>query len=120
VLTFTAVKTEQPNFDRPDPAISLRDVQLVFNEHLIVPVHNIGSKPAEKVLVRVRDGRSGKTIGEKTIAHLDPPTNFKPSHNSVEFLNFNCITDGSIVVEIDPEHAIDDLNRYNNRVEYKY
>ena len=44
----------------------------------------------------------------------------KPSKNGVEFLNFNCITDGSIIVEIDPDNAIDDLNRYNNKVEYKY
>ena len=85
-----------------------------------MPVHNLGTKPVENLLVRVRDGRSGKVIGEKRIAHIDASTGLKPVKNGVEFLNFNCITDGSITVEIDPEKEIDDLNRYNNRVEYKY
>lgn len=32
----------------------------------------------------------------------------------------NANTSGSIIIEIHPDGKIDDLNRYNNRVELKY
>ena len=30
------------------------------------------------------------------------------------------IAHGSIILELDPEHEIDDLNRFNNRVVFEY
>ena len=122
ILTVTPIKTEEPNYDKPDPAISLGSCDYVYTEHLVVHVYNNGTKPVENLTVRVRDGRSGKVVisGEQVIPRIDAPLDMKPKQKAVEFKNINANTYGSIIIEIDPENKIDDLNRYNNRVELKY
>ena len=42
--------------DAADPAVSLSTVEFVYGDHLTVKVYNIGTKPVDDVLVRVRDG----------------------------------------------------------------
>ena len=122
ILTITAIKTQKPNFDRPDPAIGPDTVELVYGEHLVVKVHNLGTKPVENVLVRVRDGRSGEVVvmGEKRIDRIEPPLDLKAKHKGVEFKNINCNIYESIIVEIDPDNELDDFNRHNNRVVLTY
>jgi len=122
ILTITPVKAEEPNYGKPDPAISLASCDYVYTEHLVVHVYNNGTKPVENLLVRVRDGKSGLVVasGEQVIDRIEAPLDMKPKQKGVEFKNINANTYGSILIEIDPEGKIDDLNPYNNRVELKY
>jgi hypothetical protein len=122
VLNLTPIETHEPNFDKPDPAISADTIEYVYGEHLVVHVYNLGSKPIENLTVRVRDGKSGKVVieGEQVIKHLDAPLDFKPKEQGVEFKNINANTYESIIVELDPDGKIDDLNRFNNRVVLDY
>jgi hypothetical protein len=110
------------NKDQPDAAVSLVDTELVYGEHLVVKVHNLGRKAVENVLVRVRDGRSGRIVvtGEQRVGRIDPPLDGKPRHKGVEFKNINANTCGSIIVEVDPDNEVPDFNRKNNRLELKY
>jgi len=120
VLTLSAVKNTAPTFDKPDPAISARTLSTDYGEHLQVTVHNIGSKPVENLLVRIIDGKSGKVISDKRVRRIEAPLDFKPKTAVVEYHNVNCVTYGSIIVEIDPKKEIDDLNRFNNRAVLEY
>ncbi len=122
ILRIEPVETRPTDFDLPDAAVSPLDTELVYGEHLVVKVHNIGRKPVENLLVRVRDGRSGRVVvsGEQRIARIDPPLDLKPRVVGVEFKNINAATCGSILVEIDPDRECPDLNRHNNRLELRY
>lgn len=122
ILAVTPVQTSEPDYDRPDPAISEKTVELVYGEHLVVRVHNLGNKPVENLLVRVRDARSSLAVvmGEQRIDRIEAPLDLKPKVRGVEFKNINANTYGKILIELDPEGEINDLNRYNNRVELRY
>ncbi len=120
LLSLEAIRTEQPNYDLPDPALSLEDFYLEYGDHLHFQVHNIGSKPVENLLVRIRDGYTGAVVAEKTIAHIDPPLDLMPRTEAVEIQNLNAITRDGIIVELDPDKKNPDLNRYNNRVIFRY
>ena len=117
VLDIQALETHPPDFDKPDLAVSLDTVDVVFNRHLIVNVHNIGAAPAESVQVRVRDAASGKIIptGEQVIERIEAPTDFEPRSAMLQLDNVYATARG-MIVEVDPENEIDELNPYNNRV----
>ena len=95
---------------------------MVYGEHLVVKVYNLGIKPAQNVLVRVTDARSGQPVmaGEQRIARIDPPLDMAPKYVGVEFKNINANSYGHLIIEVDPGHEIDDMNPYNNRVELSY
>ena len=122
ILRIEPIRTQPVNYDQPDAAISLMDTELVYGEHLVVRVHNIGRKPIENLLVRVRDGRSGQVVvtGEQTIDRIEAPLDLKPKIKTVEFKNINANTYGSIIIEVDPENRVEDLNRHNNRIVLTY
>jgi len=122
LLTVTPVKVERLNFDRPDPAISFDTCELSYGDHLVIKVHNIGRKPVDDVLVRVTDKRSGKVVinGEVRTGPIEAPLDLKPRFAIVEVKNINCNAWGEFVIEIDPDGKIDDANRYNNRVDFRY
>lgn len=115
-LNITAIETHAPDFTKPDPAISLDTVEVVYARHLIVKVHNLGTLPAESVTVRVRDARTNAVIprGEQTIERIAPALDFQPSYQAVQFDDIYAITRG-IIVEVESETP--DLNPWNNRVE---
>lgn len=121
-LSITPIKTSRPKLDKPDPAISRGTVELVYGEHLVVKVYNLGTRPVENLVVRVRDGRSGAVLpmGEQVIEKIEAPLDLKPKYKAVEVKNVNCNTYGRIIVELDPSGKIDDLNPYNNRVVIEY
>ena len=53
---------------------------------------------------------------EKAVRTAD----LKARTKRMEFHNIDCITDGGLSVELDPDGKIDDLNPFNNKVEYRY
>jgi hypothetical protein len=122
ILTVSPIQVVEPDYNRPDPAISLNSLELVYGDHLVVKVYNNGVRPVEDVLVRVRDGRSGEIIpgGEQHTGPIEAPLDLKPRLKTVEFKNVNANSYGRLLVEIDPERRVDDLNRHNNSVVLDY
>ena len=122
VLHTEPIEVHEPNFDRPDPAIGPDTVEVVYDDHLVVRVFNNGTQPAENVLVRVRDGASGKILprGEQRIARIEAPLDLHPRSAAIEVKNISPHVLNSIIVEVDPEHEIDDLNPFNNVVKITY
>jgi hypothetical protein len=117
ILSLTPIRIQPPDYAKPDLAISPDTVDVVYNRHLVVKVHNLGTRPAENVLVRVRDAASGEIIpmGEQRIARIDAPLGFQPRYGFVQFDNIYAVARG-VIIEIDPEGGIDDLNPLNNRL----
>ena len=122
MLMVRPIKVAEPNYDRPDPAISLNSIELVYGDQLVVKVYNNGTRPVDDVLVRVRDARSGEIIsgGEQSTGPIEAPLDLKPRLKTVEFKNVNANTYGGLIIEIDPDHRIDDFNRHNNSVVLNY
>ncbi len=122
ILSVRPVKTASLDFDKPDPAIGHSSIELVYGEHLVVRVYNNGTRPVDDVLVRVRDGRTGRVVinGEKHTGPIEAPLDLKPRFKTVEVKNIDGNAWSRIVVEIDPEKKIDDLNRHNNRAVLNY
>jgi len=106
----------------PDPAINLDTVELVYGDHLVVRVYNIGGKRVADALVRATDPRSGELVanGEKHTGPIEAPVNRKPRYRTVEFKNIDCHTYGRVVIEVDPEKKAEDIDRKNNRVALDY
>jgi hypothetical protein len=117
ILSLTPIRAQPPDYAKPDLAISLDTVDAVYNRHLVVRVHNLGTRPAENVLVRVRDAASGEIVpmGEQRIARIDAPLDFRPCYGFVQFDNIYAVARG-VIIEIDPKGEIDDLNPFNNRL----
>lgn len=121
VLKVEAIESSEPNYDLPDPAVGPGTVEAVYDEHLVVHVYNLGTKPVKNLLVRVTDGRSGAVLmnGEQRV-DIEVPLDMQPQKVGIEVKNFNANAYGSVVVEVDPEGEIEDLNRHNNRYELRF
>jgi len=120
LLTLTAKTTRPIDYALPDPAICVEDIVLEYGDHLHLTVHNLGARPVDNLLIRLRDGHTGKVVGERTLKHLDAPLDLRPRTELLEVPNINAITRRSIIVELDPERQHPDLNRHNNRVTFTY
>src|SRR5207244_1522144 len=121
LFTVDPIKTEPMNYDKPDLAIGSEDVCLEYaSGHLHVIVHNIGIRPADNIEVQAIDVDTGVIVDRATVPHLDAPLDLKPRIQSVEFHNLDCRVHKSVEVVVDPEHKIDELTRYNNRVTYRF
>lgn len=116
-LSIRPINVSEPNFDAPDPAISIDTIDHVYNRHLVIKVYNLGTQPAEDVLVRVRDLASGEVLpmGEQRIDVIEAPLDFEPRYRTVQIDNFYTMARG-VIIEVDPDGEIDELNPYNNRV----
>jgi hypothetical protein len=120
VLTLTAKTTRPVDYSLPDPAICGEDVVLEYGDHLHLTVHNLGARPVDNLRVRLRDGHTGKVVGETTLKHLDAPLDLQPRTALLEVSNLNAVTRGTIIIELDPEQQHPDFNRHNNRVVFGY
>ncbi len=121
LFTVDAIKTEPMNYDRPDLAIGPEDVYLEFaSGHLHVTVHNIGNKPADKIVLHAYDVETGKLVDTATIEHLHPPLDLKARKEKVEFHNLDSRIYKTVEVVIDPEGKIDELTKFNNRVMIRF
>jgi len=119
ILTVKALKTQPFNYDLPDPAIGPGDVSVeAFSGHCSVNVHNIGTKPAKNIKVRLRDKDSHAILGEATIPEIEAPLDLKARSVLLEFHNIDARSRGHLEVEIEGEGG--DLNPFNNRVDYQF
>jgi len=82
VLSIRQLERGRALTDLPDLALAAEEIQ--SGQPLIVPVHNIGSTPAGRFVVRVFD-RDGKRLAEAWRPGLDAPADLRPRVDKVEF-----------------------------------
>lgn len=122
-LSLTAVSNHELDYTLPDLAISAATCPMVYSEHQVVYVYNLGRTAVENVLVRARDLHSGEIIvnGEKRIARIEAANDLsEPQYGTVEFKNINANILKGVIIEVDPDDAIEELIPFNNRVIVKY
>ena len=104
----------RPAGKRPDLAISHEDVTLSADRKTVtVVVHNIGSAPAEGVLVLVEDAGGGD-LGSGDIERILPPDDLEPKTVRLTIpLRRPASTQWRLI--IDPESKLDEITRDNNR-----
>lgn len=83
-----------------------------------IRVHNIGSRPAEKVKVRLlgRGDRGETLLGEAALDQIDPPKALVPSFVDVKLPWTVAEGVREIGVRLDPEDTVDELYEGNNEV----
>ena len=106
---------------QPDLAVCASDVQTDLNAgHATIMIHNIGLAPAENVVVRLVDARTGVTMVQQTIPRLDPPLDLKPRFVRLQFLNVDTAPNGRVRVQVDPGNKIAEADERNNSVEFAF
>lgn len=86
---------------------------------ITIPVHNIGIKKAEQVvvrLVRLSNGES-ETVAEKTIPLLEAPLDLEPKIETINFELDKNESRGHFAIVIDPENTIHEITRRNNKID---
>jgi hypothetical protein len=83
-------------------------------------VHNIGIRPADNIVVQVRDVETGAVIGEKIVKHLEAPLDLKARTEGIAFENLDAKARRPVEVALDPQEKIDDLTRLNNRLVFRF
>lgn len=96
-------------YSRADLAMSADDV-VKNGDKLKVTVHNIGSKPAKKIVVAATDV-NGKVLAKTSIPSLAAPLDLVPRIASVELPAANAAQ-----VMVDPDNVIPEITRVNNTV----
>ncbi|NLE61035.1 MAG: hypothetical protein GX616_22030 [Planctomycetes bacterium] len=110
---------------RPDVGLDAWDIMISKSKPLrgesvtfTIRVHNIGSRPAEKVRVRVigRGGSGEALLGEASLDRIDAPQRLVPSFADVKVPWIVAEGVSTIGVRLDPEDTIDELYEGNNEV----
>jgi hypothetical protein len=98
----------------PDLAVGAGDIYYdKVTDRLKVVVHNIGSAPAENVVVRF-EGPNGQLLGERVIARLEAPLDLRPKTAMVWIPQPLLHPVPSITVRIDPAGKLDEITTENN------
>jgi len=109
----------------PDLALTEADVMLPPAEPRVgedavirVAVHNIGSAPAEKLVVALME--AGERLDERVLENLDPPNDLEPKIARVD-LNWkpDLARTYRLTVAIDPDDAVKEIYELNNRVDFE-
>jgi subtilase family serine protease len=113
-MTPLVVKVEQiESYDSPGelPDLAIAPWEAVFQDgKIIVTIHNIGNKEAESIKVNLLDKE--QTLEEKTISHIDNPTDFVAKRSQVIFEDISFSRNLKIV--INPENDIREILEENN------
>jgi len=118
LLQVAQVRRGEPIETRADLAIGPRDVELDAKSGAVrVTVHNVGSKNASNVVIRLLDAAGEAVVGAK-IPLLRAPLDLTPKTETVSMrVPANAPGTGHSVV-IDPEDAIPEITECNNRVQF--
>ncbi|HEX2853864.1 MAG TPA: LamG-like jellyroll fold domain-containing protein [Opitutaceae bacterium] len=114
VVTLKLKSAGTPYWQRPDLGIEAQDV-VVQGREIRVTVHSLGSVAAPVNRVVFRDA-AGRVVATAPSPALDAPTDLLPKTSTVKLtLPANAEISGG-VVEIDPEHALEEITLLNNAV----
>ena len=101
----------------PDPAIGPDDLRL-FENRLMVRVHNIGSAPARDVWVEIYDGdpkKDGRRIGRARIPHIEAPLDLDPKTTTLSWPWSPTREKHEIYAVVDPDDTIkNEITTFNN------
>ncbi len=102
---------------RADLAVSPRDIRVDPRGHLLVDLHNIGSRAADDVTVAFHDGdpaHGGQLLGEVIVSHLEPPNRLEPQIVRVGIEWRPGRKRHRITVVVDPQNQIPEISEANN------
>jgi subtilase family serine protease len=104
----------------PDLGISDEDVFWLKEGELAVRVHNIGSRAARNIRVRISalQGDGEEKVGEAVISYLDSPLSLDPQTKLVSFLVERELREQTLLVAIDPDDGIYEITERNNTFEF--
>jgi hypothetical protein len=114
VLTFKLKTKGTPYWSRPDLGLSREDIEVKGND-LKIRLHSLGSVPAPESKIVFRD-HAGTIVATTQTPAIAAPVDLMPKTTEVTLtLPSGTSTDGGSV-EIDPDHAIEEITTMNNVV----
>jgi len=116
ILTFRLKTPGTPYWQRPDLGISREDITVVPGDHALrVIVHSLGSVPSPATRIGFRDAQ-GRLVATSNLGPIDAPVDLIPRTAEVGItLPVGMTPDGGSV-EIDPDNALEEITKLNNRV----
>jgi hypothetical protein len=116
ILTFRLKTPGTPYWARPDLGISREDIAVEPGGHALqVTVHSLGSVPAPATRVGFRDAQ-GRLVATAEVGPLEAPVDLFPRTAAVRLALPDGVTADGGSVEIDPDHALEEITTLNNRV----
>ena len=114
VLELTLVKAGKPYWDRPDLGIDREDIE-VHGREIKVTIHNIGAVASAPTTLAVR-GPDGKVLGVEQVPSIAAPLDLYPKTFALRTTLPAGRAPEGCTIEIDPDHALDEITRTNNQV----
>ncbi len=116
VITFRLKTPGTPYWRRPDLGLSREDVTVEpGGRALRVTVHSLGSVPAPATRLGFRDAQ-GRLVAAAAIGPMEAPVDLRPRTAAVRIILPEGVTAEGGSVEIDPDHALEEITELNNRV----
>jgi hypothetical protein len=113
VLTLKLKTPGTPYWSRPDLGFSREDVSVQGRE-VRVNVHSLGSVPAPETVVAFR--QAGRIVATVAVPALAAPVDLQPKTTEVVLTLPAGADPAGGVIEIDPEHTLEEITVLNNRV----
>ena len=114
VLTLKLKTPGTPYWSRPDLGIDPEDVK-VQGRKVRVTVHSLGSVASPETSIVLRD-KSGRVIAAEKIPSLPAPVDLLPRMVTVVLPLPAGVEPRGGTVEIDPDHALEEITKLNNAV----
>ena len=116
ILTFRLKTPGTPYWARPDLGISREDIAIDSDGRTVaVTVHSLGSVPAPSARIVFRDA-AGRIAATAATAPLAAPVDLWPKTTRVVLALPAGVAAAGGSVELDPDHALEEITRLNNRV----
>jgi len=115
VVTLKLISRGTPYWGRPDLGIGKEDVK-VQGGQVRVTVHSLGSVDAPASTVALVDG-SGKVLASAPVPALKAPLDLLPKAATVTLTVPNGVSLTGASVVVNPDAALKEITRMNNRVE---
>ena len=112
-VEFTLLEKAVPYWERTDLAIDREDV-LVKTDCIRVKVHNIGATDSQETTL-VLKSPDGKVLRSSQIPPIPAPIDLYPKIMEIPLWTRGLSLDGC-VIELDPEHRLNEITRTNNRI----
>lgn len=114
ILKLRLKKSGTPYWQRPDLGVERNDITTT-STGLTVRIHSLGSIPAPATSLLVRNS-TGTVVARATIPALDAPLDLNPKFTDVALTLPPGVSPAGATLEIDPDHALEEITTMNNVV----